>query len=302
MSRAVRFDYFKVYLKRLDETTNTYITELCDLHDMLQDLEESDIELRSFEVNGEGARIQAIDYIDDLWRMHLLRIRKGNFPLRARDNGEINYFDDFGEDEGFGEEASALYDGETGVIMIRRNMHSLAPSALSTYLTSLIAEPGAVITFAPLVHPASRTLLRNDNLIRGAEVTIADVKNASERTKRSLGQFLRGIDDIEESVTVSFKIGLAQRGSRKDSELPIHEQLATFADEPNAVSVSVRQKADEDARVEYIDLINNRLYEYHSFSHTDINTQSRNILHKTVIDRMLHLYRDRKAEIIELYE
>lgn len=301
MSKAVRFDYFKVNLEYYNQERDVYTRELCDLSALFEALVGQDIADRSFEANGEIARVQQIEFIEDLWEIHFLRIRKKDFPLRANDNGDIGYFDDFSDEEGFGEEVSVIFDPQTHVLMMRRNMFSIAPSAISNYFTTLVNVPASVVVFAPLIHPHSRGLMRRGSLIRGASITIADVKNANENTKRSLHQMIRGTEDMEESVNITIKIGIAQKGSKKHSNIPIYEELEMFADDPNAVSVEVRQKADEDAKVEYVDLIKNRLFEYYSFSEKDINTESRNILHGTVVTKMIELYNLRKIEIETIY-
>lgn len=257
---------------------------------------------RVFTVGNDQARLQSIRFNNNKWEMHFLRIRKDDFPIRTHDNGEFSFFDDLSEEEGFGEEVSALYDPENNTIMIRRNNYSLSPSSISDYFTECVNEPGYTISFKPLVHPRALELLRRDHLIRGAEVAIADVRNASQRSKMSLGSMIRPADDMEESVNIYFKIGLEQRGSRKNSRIPIYEELEAFATDENAKKVEVRFKDDEDSKVEIVDLIKNRLYDYHLFPDEDINPQSRNILHETVIGRMQQLYRTRLNDINNIYE
>lgn len=302
MAKRVRFDYFKVYARSYNQETNVMEERLCDLSQMLVQAEQIETAQRVLNVGEDQARLQSITYNNNKWEMHFLRIRKDNFPLKTHDNGDFSFFNDLSEEEGFGEEVSALYDPENYTIMIRRNIQSLAPSAIGDYFTNLVGQPGFTVFFKPLVHPSALSLLRKDHLIRGAEVAIADVKNASQRTKRSIGQLINSADDIQESVNVVFKIGLEQKGSKKYSRIPIFEDLAAFANDENVKRAEVRYRVDEDAKVETVDLIENRLVDYSTFSDSDINPESRNILHATVINRMQQLYRTRIDDINNLYE
>ncbi|MCM3454418.1 hypothetical protein M3685_10725 [Heyndrickxia oleronia] len=302
MAKRVRFDYFKVYARSFNEEDNVMEEGLCNISEIISQSREIEVTRRVFSVGDDQARLQNITYNNNKWEMHFLRIRKDNFPLRTHDNGDFGFFDDLTDEEGFGEEVSALYDPENMTIMIRRNSHSLSPSSISDFFTTLINRPGFTVFFKPLVHPRAIELLRREHLIRGAEVAIADVKNASQRTKRSLGNVIRSTEEMDESVNIIFKIGLEPKGSKKSSRIPIYEELEAFANDEKVKKVEVRMKPDEDSKVETVDLIKNRLFDYHLFSDEDINIESRNILHETVISRMHQLYRVRLNDINNIYE
>lgn len=274
---------------------------LCDLTYTLIQAQEIDTAERVFNVGNDYARLQSIEQNNKMWELHFLRIRKDNFPLKVHDNGQVYYFNDLTDEEGFGEEVSALYDPENQTIMIRRNRDSLSPSAIANYFTTLINRPSFTVYFKPLVHPRALELLKKDHLIRGAEVTIADIKNAGTKTKKSLGNLIKPVEDIQESVNIHFKISLEQKGSKKGSKLPIYDELVSFASDEHVTKAEIRIKANEDARVETVDLIKNRLVDYHLFSDEDINPDSRNILHETVISVMHQLYRKRVNEINNIY-
>ncbi|MCX2735673.1 DUF6731 family protein [Bacillus sp. AnS8] len=302
MSKRVKFDYFKVYARSYDQIRDVMEERLCNLDEVIRGAQDIHVADRVFSAGNDRARLQDIQENNGKWEMHFIRIRKDNFPLKAHDNGDVSFFDDMDEAEGFGEEVSALFDPENCVIMVRRNMFSLPPSSIASFFTSLIDEIGFTVLFKPLVHPSSMQLLKHDHLIRSAEISIADVKNTSTETKRSLGQILSRTESIKEPVNIQFKIGLAQKGSKKHSKVPIYEELRAIANDPNANKVEVKLKENENKNVETIDLIEHRLYDIHSFSKLDINRESRNILHETVINKMRLLYERRVDEINNIYE
>lgn len=301
MAKAIRFDYFKVYARQYNEERAVMEERVCELTDVLTEVEGIHARERVYRVGGDQARLQNVQQTNNKWEMHFVRIRKDGFPIKTNDDGTFGFFDDLGDDEGFGEEVSALYDPENRVIMIRRNMHSLSPSAIANYFTDVVNEPGFTIFFKPLVHPRAIELLKRDHLIRGAEVSVADVKNATHTTKRSLGQIISGVDEMNESVGVTFKVSIQPKGSKKNSRLPVYEELEAMASDPNVSKIEVRKKADEDAKVETVDLIQHRLFSFHNFSDNDISPESRNILHSTVVNRMQILYRTKLEDINNTY-
>ncbi len=302
MAKSVRFDYFKVYLMQFNEETDRMEEGLCDLSNALIKAQGMKTSNRVFGIGNDLARLQEISFNNNKWEMHFLRIRKDNFPIRAHDNGSIDFFTDLSEEEGFGEEVSAIFDPSNFVIMVRRNIHSLSPQVISNYFTNLLNTIGLTVLFKPMIHPGSLALLQKDHLIRSAEVAVADVKSASPRTKRALGSIVESTEDMNETVNIVFKIGLEQKGSRKSSKLPIYEEIATFAQDDNIKRAIVKVKADEDAKVETIDLIKNRLVDYEQFSEDDIDKKSRTIRHTTVISRMHQAYRKRLNDINNIYK
>jgi hypothetical protein len=301
MAKAIRFDFFKVYARQYNQAVEMMEERLCDLTEVLTQTQAIPTRDRVYRVGSDQARLQDVQQNNNKWELHFVRIRKDGFPIKTNDDGTFGFFDDLGQDEGFGEEVSVLYDPENRVIMIRRNMHSLSPSAIADYFTDVINQPGFTIFFKPLVHPRALELLQSEHLIRSAEVSIANVKNASPRTKRSLGQIISGVNEMNESIRVTFKISIQPKGSKKNSRLPIYEELENMAGDETVSKIEVRKKANEDAKVEVVDLIQHRLYDFHNFSEADISTESRNILHTTVINRMQILYRTKLEDINNIY-
>lgn len=301
MAKAIRFDYFKVYARQYNQEKDLVEDGICDLTSVLTQIQEIPTKDRIYRVGGDHARLQDIRMQNDKWEMHFVRIRKNGFPIKTNDDGTYGFLDDLGEDEGLGEEVSVLYDPSNHIIMVRRNMHSLSPSAIANYLTDVVNEPGFTVYFRPLVHPKAVELLKKEHLIRGALVSIADVKGAASATKRSLGQIISQVDEMNESVGITFKIGIQRKGSKKNSRLPVYEELMAIANDPNVTKLEVRKKADEDAKSETVDLIRHRLLDYYNFSDNDISPISRNILHATVISRMCKLYASRVDDINNVY-
>jgi hypothetical protein len=301
MSRAIRFDYYKVFARQYNQDRNVMEENHCDLTQVLTHVQAIPTRERVYRVGSDQARLQELEQNHEKWEMHFVRIRKDGFPIKTNDDGTYGFFDDLGEDEGFGEEVSAIYDPTNRVIMIRRNRHSLSPSAIANYFTDVLNDPMYTIFFKPLVHPRAIELLKRDHLIRGAEVSVADIKNATPSTRRSLGQIINGTTDMNEAVGVTFKISIQQKGSNKNSRLPVYEELEVMASDPNVQKIEVRRKADEDSKVEKVDLIQHRLSEYSSFTRGDISPTSRNILHTTVINRMHDLFMERIEEIDRVY-
>jgi hypothetical protein len=274
----------------------------CDLTDCLERVQRIPVPQRVYMVANDSARLQEVQHIDDKWELHFIRIRKDNFPVRTHDNGDFTFFDDFEEEEGIGEEVSALYDPSNLVLMIRRNMFSLSPSSIATFLSNFVDEPGFSIFLKPLVHPEALRLLSEEDYIRAAEISVADIKNATGDTKEALGTMTNPAEEMDESVNMTVKIGLAQKGSKKESRIrSFYGKITSLLRDDKVKKLVVSKKAHPDAKVEKFDLIENRLYEFHQFTDEEMDRQSRNVRHSTVIRRMKLLYANQLDQINQIY-
>src|SRR5699024_6314581 len=274
--KTVKFDNFKMYYRKYNEEEQKSEELPCDLSDVFTHLKNIPTSERIYRIGGDEARLQGLNFENDKWELHFVRIRKNGFPIITHDDGSYTYMDELEDEQGLAEEVSAIYDPENFVIMIRRNMNSLAPSAISNYITNVINTQGYTVIFNPLIHPMAKSLLKKEHLIRGAEVKIGDIKSARNRTKMSLGRMVNDVDNIEETVSMYLKIGIQNKGSKKNSKLPLYDELEELIEDPEVESVKVRRKADEDAKVEHIDLIKHRLVDYHTFTKDDFHKKSRN--------------------------
>lgn len=301
-SKAVRFDYFKVYHRYFDETKNDVKETLCDLTAVLTALQSKNTLDRNIKYFDEESRLQEINCFNNRWELHFLRVRNNNFPLVAHADGNVGYLDSLAENDGLGEDTSVLFDPQNCVIMIRRNKDSLPPSSISEFFTKIINQVGTVIFFKPLVHPDAISLLKKEHLIRKVQIGVADVKNASEKTKASLGSIISKAETSETPIYFNFSLGVPQKGSKKYSEIPIYEETLGFLEDPNVVSAEVRIKANQDALVETVDLIEQRIYSYSTFNSRDYNEDARKILHSTVINKMHLIYDEKVEEINKLFK
>lgn len=327
-SKRIKFDYFKVYANKFNEILNVQEERFCDLTDLLQGLKAVPVKERIYRVGADQARLQEIKENNGKWEIHLIRIRKNNFPVKTHDNGDYTFFD-LTDEEGFGEEVSALYDPSTNVIMIRRNISSLSPSSISNYLTEINNTIGMSIFFKPLIHPNSLEKLKESHLIRGFDIAIADINKANDETKQALGEITRDVSSINESVTLNVSIGISPKGSSKKSRLPIFHLLSKFAKDPVVKKAEVRIKDNEDSHVEKFDLIQDKMSNYITFTDKEVEEQLKQFLkeefkeklengeideedlneminlktiqHKVIIKKMHHQFEKRLKEIQEVY-
>ncbi|PFC01839.1 DUF6731 family protein [Bacillus thuringiensis] len=277
-SKKIKFDYFKVYARKFNEKKNVMEELPCDLSNLLVSLQKISAKKRVYKVSGDVARIQDVSLnTDGKWEMHLLRIRKSNFPVKTHDDGTYTLID-LSDQEGLGEEVSVLYDPITKVIMMRRNIFSLSPSSLANYLDGICNSPGMTIFFKPLVYPNVLDKIKEDDLIRGLEISIADIKKASKATKQSLGFITNDVSEIKESVNINLNISLNQKGSSKSSRLPIYKRLVNLIKDPTVTKAEVRKKPDEDSPVEKYDLISNKMSDFITFTEKEVEKELKYIL------------------------
>ncbi|AKR13354.1 hypothetical protein AC241_32430 (plasmid) [Bacillus thuringiensis] len=287
-SRKIKFDYFKVYAHVFDEKKNVMVEKECNLTKLFTAIQKIPAKRRIYKVSGDVARIQEIALnSDERWEMHLIRIRKDNYPVKTHDDGTYTFMD-LSDQEGLGEEVSVLYDPETSVIMIRRNINSLSPSSLSNYFNDICNSPGMTIFFKPLIYPNALDKIKEEDLIRGLDISIANIRKANNETKRALGSITGDVSSINESVNINLSISLNKKGSSKLSRLPLYNTLKKLVADPVVTKAEVRKKKDENSLVEKFDLISDKMSEYISFTEEEVKMRLMQILkeeHKEKIEK-----------------
>ncbi len=97
------------------------------------------------------ARLDRCEFDSDckLWCLSFLRLRETNIPSIAKEESEAEPIE-LGDDEFIGEEARALYDVQTRILTLQRNVHSLGPTGIETYLNSIWAGNEEMIYLRPI--------------------------------------------------------------------------------------------------------------------------------------------------------
>lgn len=293
--KKVRFDYFKVNGRWFDAQQNRVVEGFFELSPILEAVEGVDIRDRTYAFNNESSRLQGATNIDGLWSIHLVRIRKDDIPSITSDDGDLDPLD-LTEDQGIGEEVTALYDPSNHVIMIQRNKYSLSPTGIASYFNTACGDENTHIYLSPIVSPDALQRIDETDLFRGIEVTIADLKNASNETKQSLSGITSKAENTSAAVNVRITMSLDKRSKKSDSISDMFNLLRSFSRDSNVKKMEVRKKDDENTPVEKFDLIEDRLND-HGYFKVDRENQ---LSHTVVTGKMLDLYHARKEYIDDI--
>jgi hypothetical protein len=294
-TKKVQFDYFKVYGRWFNKEKNVTEEGFFNLVPILQVAESISIPDRTYSVSNDTARLQEVTQINGLWAMYFVRIRKDDTLFITSDDGDLDPLE-LDEDQGIGEAVSVIYDPTNHVIMIQRNRNSLSPTGISSYLNQVTGDENAHIFFKPIVSPDALQRISEQDLFRGVEITIADLKNASDETKRTLFGISRHAEETESAVNVKITLSLDRKSSRSASISGMFGLLNSLSQDNSVRKMEIRKKDDESTPVEKFDLIKDRLGDYAYF------TVNRNeiLSHDVVVTKMLALYDKRKEYINEI--
>jgi hypothetical protein len=147
------------------------------------------------------------------WLLDFVKMRFDHGPGRVGKNTAIAGFD-LGADEGFGEETAALYDADTGYMVVQYNHHGVRASAIESYFNILDHDPGAVGGYEMVIKldTTSEIRLAQKNLITKLHFKIAPGKmTAAHRAANvSLDQVLR-LNSEQHGNTIEVTISAAPR-------------------------------------------------------------------------------------------
>jgi len=215
---------------------------------------------RVYTYNGEPARLSdiTIDYSTQYYHLIFERLSYAvpNVTTLYGDSERI----DLEEDEYIGLEVSVLYDPHYHILMIQRNQDSLSPSAIESFLRTLIINAGVVENF-------SLSLVLDNNAreraLRQYAYRKITARLSGSRAKGMLEKLFercpQGIDTIE--ITFNAQ---KSRTSEIDHDFAT-ELLEEYIEDSEVQKLKISSRENEESKVEPIDLINHKLQTYSIF-------------------------------------
>lgn len=223
-------------------------------------------------INGIELRVEAIerrtdDVLNgpavDIWLLDLIRIRTDHGPARVGRDSEVEGFE-FEEEEGFGEEAAALFVPATGYMLVQYNHFGVRAGVLADYLSAFRGGTNNLYTFKPKYDVDVERRLTQQGITRRVAFTL-DISHLSEQD-RQRGQALSeaidygrevGADRIRVEISVQ---GERNRSLREKALEGITALRSILGQNPDAVTkLEVAGKADRDSVTEVLDLVGHRL-------------------------------------------
>lgn len=279
MIKAVRFDYYQIYLKMLDG--DHFVEQLLDIDNLLVCAQGISPANRMCFINGsDEVRLQALNlscisgFPMNIWELQVIRLRAGILSGIAKDTGEFGEIE-LEEDEGLGEDIAIIFDPSLCLLAIQRNRNSITPTGFAEYIQTFFAEylpDKSKVFLKPIPNKRLFTTYNSERLYR---------KLTFDFTKINLDQ----IDDQQKSAAlielskvqrqfpdIHFKIEMSVGRSAKKTDSMNREEVEKMIDnlriQDSNNTLRVAYKEDEECKVEYFDLIEEREYDVATFEYT----------------------------------
>lgn len=296
-TRSVRFDYFRVYCRKQNVKDNYSYESRFDLGPIIEKAMEIEATRRTYTYELEDAKLQHVEKLLELdntclWGLQFLRVRKHDRPGIVKEDGSYELME-LEDDEYIGEEVSALYDSELGVIMIQRNRDSLSPPGINLFFNK--AWPEDNILFAPIITPDVLEKIKNKDY-RAIKIKFAGLRNSSLLRNSLLGI----VNGIEKYNSINAEVYLSMGNRKKDEGLNCEEVMKTIEELAGANEVTSFEVKilEDDIGTKPYDLINDRIYDRRTFSFS----REEPINYERLAKKMLELYNDRRPELIRIME
>lgn len=87
-TKNVTFEYYRIYTRIYDKDSNSSGERiLCDITPILEKAQNTDINRRNYQVNGEESRLQSIEKDElnpKIWKMSFIRMRDNIIPRNSK--------------------------------------------------------------------------------------------------------------------------------------------------------------------------------------------------------------------------
>lgn len=249
----------KIHAFKVDLTPDSALLE-----DLLSQIErEANLRDKIRFIGQTELRVEALEQRNQIWLLDFVRIRTDHGPGRVSRDSEVEGFD-FDDEEGFGEETSALYDPATGYILVQYNHFGVRAGIIADYLSAFDGTTNNLYTFKPKYDEDVERKLLNQDITRKVSFTI-DASRMSDQD-RQRGQALSdvisygrnvGADKIRIEISVS---GEKHKGLGEQARNTISALRGIQGQNPEAVTrLEVSGRENRDAITEALDLIGHRL-------------------------------------------
>jgi len=214
-------------------------------------------------VNQIELRAESIERRNGFWLLDFVRIRTSHGPGKVGRDSAVQGFE-FEDEEGFGEETAALYDPNTGYILIQYNHFGVRAGAIADYLSAYDQNENNLYTFKPKYDEDVERRLLNQGITKKIMFTL-DVSRMSDQDRqrgRPLSEAIEygrrsGADRIKVEIAVTGDRG---RGLAENALEGLNALRGILGQNPDAVrKLEVAGKEDRDSVTEVLDLIGHRL-------------------------------------------
>ena len=240
-----------------------------NIAELLRELHNTPRENRSIPFDyRDTSYIQLIDInecADGIFLLNFNRLRMNNGPARGNLAGELTSFD-LNDDEGFGEEAAALFDPETNAFIVQFNHFSVSATRMAEFVQEFNPSTISNYDLIPILRQDVLAVLRRQKMIKQISFTTCPAWLSDEdiKSNNALSSSLRDQSMRDFGGNLTIVMQAAPNDELRGMKQPLISLVGLAAGwkglKKKAISkISISGKEDDDKKLETLDLLNARV-------------------------------------------
>lgn len=306
--KAVRFDYYQIYLKTLEG--DHFVEQLLDINNLLELAQGISPANRMCFINGsDEVRLQDLnltclsgDQIN-IWELQFIRLRAGILSGIAKDTGEFGDIE-LKEDEGLGEDIAIIFDPSLYLLVVQRNRNSITPTGFAEYIQTFFKDylpDKSKVFLKPIPNKRLFNKYNSDRLYRKLTFDFTKI-NLEQIDEQQKSAALIELSKVQRQFPgIHFKIEMSVGRSAKKADSMNREEIEKMIDnlrtQDSNNTLRVAYKEDEECKVEYFDLIEEREYDIEAFEYT----RKEPIRHNEIKSALKNIYTRRRSHFDSLF-
>lgn len=238
--------------------------------------------LEHIELKSTTAKVDSheFDKNDGIHYVCFVDVREQDFPSKVKD-GMPQQDLELADNEYIGEDMYVLYDIKTNILMVQNNARSLTIGRVQEFINKNRIDDGNKVGFIPVTYRYSKNQIKSKK-VRSIDIT-CDTLLGLQNEKSIAVKKLREAAHLMKSTSFHVKFTVGRAG--KNSELSPQEAQDAIDDilshSISASTAKITVKDQDAGKVEYIDLIQNKVMSVIKYSLPDrqrLNTET--VMHK----------------------
>lgn len=295
--KKIRLEYYEVVCRKISDKSSLP-DRAFDLSLWLEKAGNMPLSERMYDFHEEKARLDKCSFDKDsgIWCLSFLRLRETNIPSIAKEETEARPIP-LEEDEFIGEEACALYDSKTRILTLQRNIHSLGPTGVESYLNSIWSGSEEMIYLRPICPVDILDRIDTATEFRNISIRFADIPKSKGSWSKKDTPLKKVYDSIGvyEGINARIEITMGYERDKALNSETVKDTISEILDNRDAFSKAQIGFKEGNAPVEVLDLFEKKL---HDFLSIDLEKRA-SIDYDVLIDRMIEIYTKSKERILQ---
>ena len=265
--RTIQFRYFRVLCEEKDANNKWGHSKTFDLVKWITKMDTNGKLQQSIRFGNTVARIECFKYCeeDDLWGIHLMKLRDTNIPTKVKEN-EASEPIELEADEYLGEDLALPYDKGSSILMAQMNRFSLGIGKMEEFINYTFDAENTKISIKAIIEADRLGKLKNKTY-KSIEVSFANLANWKDNGGcRALGSIMTPMR-MTGGLAGAVKITLGHSRStslNKNESMEMVEDI--LANKDFIRSAKVKVSDDDEKGAEVIDLFEEVYHDYIQFT------------------------------------